>query len=269
MAFTRSIPPWVHLVIYWTGNVLISTLGLIIAVLVRPKNRTADVTAGALAAFVYAATMFALSLAWYIPVLAAVRPIEEDLHLLATAASAEPTSFGDGPAAVGKSRSRPFDRLVEKYPDLREVPARQRGEVIYHKIRADLIAGLPIGTWLAALFSLVLGVPIFTITTMAAGPLLRRQGARPAVLLPYFERVVPAMILIVLVLQLAIARPVLWDYLHIDIRPILIWYLLPIVTLGLALTGTLRGWPWPYRLLLHAGWLVSAGLLVVAWLSLK
>jgi hypothetical protein len=269
MAFTRSIPPWVHIVIHWTGIILLSTLGLIIAVLFRPKNRVADVTAGALAAFVFAATLFTISLAWYIPVLAAVRPIEEDLHLLATAASAEPTPPGDGPAAAGKGRSRPFDRLVEKYPDLREVPARERGEVIYHKIRADLIAGLPIGTWLAALFSLVLAVPTFTIQTMAAGPLLRRQGARPAVLLPYFERTVPAIILLVLALQLVIARPVIWGYLHIDIRPILIWYLLLIGMLGLALTGTLRGWPWPYRLLLHAGWLVSAGLLVVGWLSLK
>jgi hypothetical protein len=29
---------------------------------------------------------------------------------------------------------------------------------------------------------------------------------------------------------------------------------------ALGLTNTLRGWPWPLRLLLHAGWLVSAGL---------
>jgi hypothetical protein len=35
----------------------------------------------------------------------------------------------------------------------------------------------------------------------------------------------------------------------------------------LVLTGILRGWPWPLRLLLHASWLFCMGSLVARWMS--
>ena len=48
----------------------------------------------------------------------------------------------------------------------------------------------------------------------------------------------------------------------IDIRLHTLWYLPVIGMLALALTGTLRGWAWPLRLLLHVGWPSSMLLLV-------
>jgi hypothetical protein len=48
--------------------------------------------------------------------------------------------------------------------------------------------------------------------------------------------------------------------------PLRVWHLALFVLLGLALTGTRRGWPWPLRLLLHAGGLFSAGMVGLRWL---
>jgi hypothetical protein len=53
---------------------------------------------------------------------------------------------------------------------------------------------------------------------------------------------------------------------HIFNLPLRIWHLALFVLLGLALTGTLRGRPWPLRLLLHAGWLFSSGMVALRWL---
>jgi uncharacterized membrane protein YoaK (UPF0700 family) len=79
------------------------------------------------------------------------------------------------------------------------------------------------------------------------------------VLLPYFERALPATILIAFVLGFAAAEVLLRRY--VNVRPLLIWFML---LLGLlALAGALRGWPWPMRLVLHAAWLFTMGLLVV------
>ena len=44
-------------------------------------------------------------------------------------------------------------------------------------------------------------------------------------------------------------------------RPALIWFAPLYGFLALAFTGSLRGWPWPLRLALHAGWLCCLGLL--------
>jgi hypothetical protein len=269
LSVTWSIPPWVHIVFGFPGMALISTAGLIIALLVRPKNRAADIAAGAVAGFVCVATMTTVSGAWFPAIITAVRPIEEDLQLLTKAAWAEPTRTGDRPDPGRKIGPRPVDRLLAKYPDLQQVPIRNRADVLYHKIRADLIAGLPLGTWLGESLYLIGFMPIFIAQVMAAGPLLRRQGARLGILPPYVERAIPATFLIILALQLAAVWAVLGPYLNIDVRPMVIWYLPVLGMLGLTLTGTLRGWSWPVRLLLHAGWLVSMGLLVAQWFSMR
>jgi hypothetical protein len=192
-----------------------------------------------------------------------VKPIEQDLELLSRAAWAEPTPQLKPLEAAGVP-PRPVDQLLEKYPDLREIPSRERGRVFYGKIRADLIAGLPFGIWLGALGIVIVYMPLCTIQVMAAGPLVRRQGLKPAVLLPYFERAFPATVLYVLALGLAggpfIIRLV-QPQLKINLGFALLLYLPLLGLLALAVTSTLRGWSWPLRLLLHAGWLCNAAAL--------
>jgi len=150
------------------------------------------------------------------------------------------------------------DQLLQKYPDLREVPAGERAQVLSKKISADLMAGIPPGIWFGALFVLVVAMPVCAAQVMAAGPLLRRQGPRPAMLWPYIEVSFPATVLFVLAYAALVA-----NYFNVPLR---IWHLPMFVLLGLALAGALRGWRWPLRLLLHAGWLFSAGMVGLAWL---
>jgi hypothetical protein len=74
------------------------------------------------------------------------------------------------------------------------------------------------------------------------------------ILLPYFEVAFPSTVL----MALAWGAFLIGQYVH---RPLQIWHLSLFGLLVLALTSTVRLWPWPIRLVLHAGWLVSAGML--------
>jgi len=260
--FTWRMPVWGHLMLIGLGLTLFSTAGLIVGMLVRPKNRAADVAAGTVAGLVCVATLLTISGGWLPAILTAVWPIEEDLRLLSEAAWAEATPRPDRSDPMRKSHTWAADRLLEKYPDLARVPPAQRGDVLYHKIRADLIAGLPLGTWVGEGFFVTAFTSILILQVMAAGPLLRRQGSSLAVLLPYLERAIPATLLIALVLQTVSISTLIESYFHVNARPILVWYFPLIGMPALTLTGALRGWPRPLRLLLNAGWLFSLGLLL-------
>jgi hypothetical protein len=245
LAFAWDIPSWVQSALYPPGLVLLSTAGLLIAVLVRPKSRAADIAAGAVTGFLCGATVFTLS-GWILAIPIVVDPIQEDFQLLGEAAWTRPQAL---------------DPLLAKYPDLRQVPAPERAHLFAAKVRADLMAGIPLGIWLGVLLMLVWAIAIFTTQVMAAGPLVRRHGARPAVLLPYLERAIPGTVLLVLSFGLVAAMVLMRHY--INAQPLLIWYVPLLGLLGLTLVAALRGWPWSIRLLLHGGWLISLGLLLV------
>jgi hypothetical protein len=253
LAITWAAPSWLQSVIYYSAVGLISTAGLIIGWLVRPKNRAADVAAGSLTGFVCGATLLTLS-GWPLVItLVAVGGVENDLKALSEAALAEPTA--------DRARPGPAERLLRKYPDLREIPARERAKVFYVKVRADLIAGIPLGIWLGALGLLTMEMLVYAILVMAAGPLLRQHGARPVVLLPYFERAFPTITLIFLSAGFVVAETLLSRI--VNFGPLRTWYMALAGLLALAVTSTLRSWPWPVRLLLHGSWLLALILLTV------
>jgi serine/threonine protein kinase len=264
LAIAGHFPAWVKIATWLAALVLFSGMGLIVGVFVRPKNRAADVAAGGVTGFVFGAVVFTLCVWPLLIMLTAVRPIERDLQLLSWAAWDEPAAPGNRLAPAGKSQPPPREQLLEKYPDLRTIPARNRGWVFYNKIHTELLAGIPLGIWLGALVILLGLVPLITLQTVAAGPLLRRHGPRPLILLPYLERVFPLLLLCILTAGIFAGEAVL--KIHI-FRPLLLWYLLLFGLLVLVLTGILRGWPWPLRLLLHASWLFCMGSLVARWMS--
>jgi hypothetical protein len=257
LAVTWPMPLWAQQAVFWANFVVWSTAGLITARLVRPKSRAADAAAGAVSGFLCGATTFTLSVGWTFIIFMALGPVQADLRLLSRAVWAEPVLPGKVPGPPGQHRPGPADQLLEKYPDLRAVPPEERGLVMAQKINADLMAGIPLGIWFGALFVLVVGVPVYTTQVMAAGPLLRQQGPRLAVLLPYAEVSVPATMLFIK------AFSALVDF-HYNMR-LRLSYSAVFVLLGLALTGTWRGWPWPLRVLLHAGWLVSSVMWMWGW----
>jgi hypothetical protein len=256
LAVCWHAPAWVKVTTWLAMIGLVSCAGLIVGALVRPKNRGADIAAGVVTGFVFGATSFTLIIWALVVILTAVKPIEKDLEWLSWAAWAQPPAGGERPA--------PQELLLEKYPDLRAVPAGDRGWVFYAKVRTELLAGIPLGIWLGALAILGVAMSILTVQMVVAGPLLRRYGPRPVVLVPYLERVLPVLLL------LGLAGSVVSARLLLDIpvfRPLALWYLLVFAFLGLALTAAVRGWAWPVRLVLHAGWMFCLGNLVVRWLS--
>jgi tRNA A-37 threonylcarbamoyl transferase component Bud32 len=247
-AFIWAVPAWLHGTGYVLSLVLLCTAGLLIGVLVRPKNRAADVAAGAVTGFVCGATVFVLA-GWMGSIPVAVDPIQSDIQQLA--------------AGVWEGRG---EELLDRYPDLRKVPARSRGEVLFQKVRGDLIRKIPFGVWLGALLQLGVFVPMLTTHVMAAGPLLRRHGHRPAVLLPYYERVIPATFLVTLSLGL-VGVLLLLGHLIRNGPFLVLWQMPVFALLALAVLSTWRGWPWPLRLALHASWVAGEALLFVLFLN--
>jgi hypothetical protein len=262
LAISWDIPSSVQSAIYVALLVLISTAGLLIGVLVRPKNRAADVTAGAITGALCGTTGFILA-GWLFTIPIAVNSIGEDLLQLSRAAWTEQVPKGKAADLGEKAQPQPIDPLLEMYPDLRQIPAPERGQVFYEKLRVDLIARVPLGIWFGAMWMVGWYVSIFTIQVMAAGPLLRRHGVCPLVVPLYLERAIPATILLAVSVSWVGVGLMGSHYLKMDVRPILLWCCPLLGMLSLTLLSSLRRWPWPVRLLLHAGWVLSLGLLLV------
>jgi predicted Ser/Thr protein kinase len=268
LGLTHGYPMWLVLTVQMATISFISTAGLAIAVLVRPKNRAADFGAGSITGFIFGITLMTLTLGWMLSIPIAVWPIQDDLALLSEAAWLEPAARDHGDRAAARQQAEA--RLLERYPDLRAIPAAERGQVFAAKIRTDLIAGLPLSVWVAAAVVLVLILPMFTFQAMAAGPLLRRRGASLALIPPYLERAIPSTLLVVLTVALLGTIASSGELLrhHIDVRSHTVWYLPVLATMTLTLTAVVRAWAWPARMVLHAGWLLAFGALVTKWLSL-
>src|SRR5262249_19036027 len=128
--------------------------------------------------------------------------------------------------------------------------APARGAALHDKLRADLIARIPVGIWLAMAFVLALSEIICLGGTLVAGPLLRRHERTAAVVLPYLEVAGPGALLIFaafgVVLTLSLGKFILRG-----------GHMVAAVCLVLALTGVVRRWPWQVRLLFQAGWMLA------------
>jgi hypothetical protein len=218
----------------------LAAAGLFPAFFIRPKNRTADIAAGAITGLVAAITAFALSFGWFGVLLTTVDPIDEDLRLVSRAAWDEQAA----------------EDLLGKYPDLRDVPAASRGTVLHDKLRADLIARIPVGIWVSMLYILGLSASICIAGTMAGGPLVRRHGRTLAGAVRCLEIGFPCTLLV----GLAFGVPFTIFLSHVTLE---IWHAVLALLLVLALVAALRGSRWYIRLLLQACWLFAMVMLVV------
>jgi hypothetical protein len=171
--------------------------------------------------------------------------------------------------------------LVEKYPDLRDVPSDRRGEVFSRKIAYDLALNIQLGIWAGMAGALVLFAGVATSQALAAGYLLRRRGRVRAILLPYVELTVPN--LLAVMTPLAVIRfstmsqslaagagefdlAVLAQAHYPVLAAVFTWpaLLLLVVLAVLATAGVLRGWRWQLRLALYAVWACGFGLVIAA-----
>jgi hypothetical protein len=171
----------------YLGVVVAPTAGLMTAVLVRPRNVTADLAAGTITGLLAAVTWYTVSWGW---------------------------------VAVGLAKQWAGER------------------------------GIPYGIWLGMLSALGVVGLIFVVETLAAGTLLRRHGRVRLMIGPYFELVLPAVILI------GPGGAVLFRWALGEVSKYR-GALLVLPLLVLALTGVLRKWHWTLRALLHGGWLAA------------
>jgi hypothetical protein len=243
LGVTWQLPGWFRLALFY-GTVFAGTvMGLVTAFLVRPKNRAADVAAGAITGLIAGVIAFALSYGWLLVDFTAVHPVEADLKILSEAAAAGHT-----------------EAVLAKYPDLRDTPANERAQLLYHKVRADLLTGIPMGIWLGMLYIVGIFGGVCTCETMAAGALLRRHGQLGPMVLPYVETAVPSSVLI------CFAFGALAGF-YFNLFTLHVWHLSMVAFLVLAIVGILREWHWGVRVALQLGWFVSLILLGIAKLT--
>jgi len=142
------------------------------AALVRPRNRSADVTAGMITGLFAAFAFFAVGLGWWTVYVKALSPTSEDLALIA-----------------GTDES-----LIERYPMFADIPPAERRGVLADKIFFELADRVPGGILVGLVLSIALTMPTCTLLVCVAAQLLRRHRRLRSVAPLYMELMLPAVI---------------------------------------------------------------------------
>jgi hypothetical protein len=124
----RAIPTWLAGIACLLGIFVLGAQGLLTARLVRPLNRQADMAAGIITGLIAAVTLFTLSFGWWAVMARTFRgtDVELDLGSLSQAAWVEGDSAAEAPPLPDRDEPGPRERLLERYPRLRDLPARGR-----------------------------------------------------------------------------------------------------------------------------------------------
>ncbi|MDB5313363.1 MAG: hypothetical protein JWO38_7565 [Gemmataceae bacterium] len=203
---------------------LLPTILLATTLLVRPRNRSADVAAG----LITAVTFFTVAFGWWSVYSEAVVAAGDDLSLLAGSDA----------------------RILERYPDLAAVPPADRREVLAGKAQFDLAMGIPRGVLLGMFLSVALTVPASVALMSCAGSLVRRDPRVRVVVPLYFEMTLPGL--------------VFCGYLFLLGQRVLLYGVTPqyplcyaglLVLCGLAAGAAAGRTSWPVRAALQVAWL--------------
>jgi tRNA A-37 threonylcarbamoyl transferase component Bud32 len=243
-----QMPGWLLLATVLVGVALHLGIGLFIHLLVRPKDFWADVGAGLATGLVAAVTAFLWSIGPSCLTMFTIIHTHSDLTLLGDSfPTREPGAMAvDRPASA--KAEHPQETLLRLYPDLQPVAEKERGRLLYAKVRADYVAGFFNAIWYGMAHSLVVFLSVSMSGTLAAGYLLRRRRASFSVVLSYLEMFLPVACLSIIPLAKV-------GFSLGDLDP----WVLPLILLlaGFALTGVLRNLPWPLRLLFYAAWFIT------------
>jgi hypothetical protein len=247
---------WLYAVLGVVGVGAWLVLGFLSVRLVRTRDAWGDLGAGLATGVVAGVVAFAVVGAWMVLTRFALAPSLDDLDLLAESA---------GRPEVGG------ERLLEKYPGLREVPPELRGKVLARKVAYDVALRTPMGVTMGMrLITVVFGLFVMG-QALVAGHLLRSRGGTLAALPPYLEVVVPCFLLLhglaVLLFLPAVSggpeHPInpgaLLGRLVAPVRPFFggPGTLLKGALVLVAFAGLLRGWPAAVRLALYAAWVAG------------
>jgi tRNA A-37 threonylcarbamoyl transferase component Bud32 len=250
---SRQTPAWLNGSISLLVFLTLAVMGLLVARLVRPLNRQADIAAGVVTGLLAAVTMFTLSLGWWAVLTGIISDdgFNDDLWWLSQAAW---DAGGDPAAGTEPSSHRtdpgPRERLLTKYPSLKEIPAQRRGRMLCNKIAYDVAASIPRGLWFGMLVTAGFGVAVGACGTATAGSLLRRDNRVWRVLPGYLEVLIPLTVLCSQVFILLLV-----PMLHVPLNLPLWYFALVIGLTGLAMAGAQCRWRWLVRCPVHAAWI--------------
>jgi hypothetical protein len=252
LAIDLAVPDWVVYSACLVGLIAWLGMGLFTYLLVRPRDRWSEVGAGLGTGLAAGLSQFTFGTGPATVLALAIVVSLQDLKLLA-----EGYATRAGPPVSEEPQQpkpHPQDALLEKYPDLAAVPEQQRAGILYGKIAADNVAGTFLGIWLALLMSFWAGAGMAVCQTTVAGSLLRSRNRLRAVFLPYLELSLPAGILIawpaLILAGLCLKMPMMLAW----------WLVFPLtgIVFLLAMVSVRQRWPWVFRLVLQAAWLVTA-----------
>jgi hypothetical protein len=229
------------LYLVWLFIALLS-IGLLNALLVRPATRTAMIGSGVIAGLVASLVAFAVSFGWGPVYFSSLDPVQQDLQDISEAA------FAISPEEAERGQRA----LLRRYPDLVDVPERERGNLVYQKVYMDQYCGIPIGLWRGMIATLGAGMIPAIFGTWIAGSLLHRKQRFAAIILPYVEIMGTASLVFLALVLNTVAR---WAGLPITAPPL--HYQLPFYgSLLLASLAAYRSWNVPLRGLLHIVWIM-------------
>jgi hypothetical protein len=207
------------------GAIAFVGLGLFTGVLVRPRDRMADIFTGLATGLVGGVTAFAISGGW-----ATVLAVTLDAHV-----HSDLVMLGESVGATPEHT----DEMLERYPDLRAAPEPKRGRLLADKIASDLVAGTAVGMWLGLLFIVTAFGSLGVLGTVLTGELLRRPRSGGLVL-TYLEATLPSAFLVLLLF--------FWLFFPSAVsRATGLAILLFVVLACLAVIATLHNWRWPIR----------------------
>jgi tRNA A-37 threonylcarbamoyl transferase component Bud32 len=250
------------------ANVLaMTTVGLAVVLLVRPRSAGAELSCGVGVGLVAACVSAMCGGVWAFAGTQVKNTLYENENMLAfkwelLQRQRKPLSLGAwDPWGVGKVRGKVYEPgwQEQHYPDLKGLPPHEQRHILYDKMVCDAVISVQIGLlWAMPLYFLVL-IVIPAVEALAAGSLWRRYQRLGPMLAAYAERIIPLALTLLFggeTIMFLFALPALGiaDWLGTFLR--VCWPMgIVLALMVVAQVAAWRGWPWPLRLVLHAGWI--------------
>jgi serine/threonine-protein kinase len=249
-----------------------TTIGLVVVLLARPRSAGADLSCGVAVGLVAASVSAMCGGVWAFAGTQVKNTLYDYENLLAfkwellerqrAPLSAPPLRL----RGVGKVPGKVYepDWQEQHYPDLKGLSRDDQRHILYEKMVCDAVISVQIGLlWAMPIYFIIL-IVVPGVEALAAGSLWRRHQRLGPVAVAYAERIIPMALTLIfgsitILAPFALRALGFGDWLGTFLRAF--WLMgVALAVLVAAQVAAWRGWYWPLRLLLLAG-----GIALVVW----